>query len=129
MKKKLNLLVALLSLLMILFVKVITPVCNHSKSMSSMPMKCHYTSISIVLISIILFVISIEGWRKETSLPFTIIAIGLILFIIPSNSVVGICNNHAMACHSTSISIRAISSLVVISGLSFFFIKDGNKIV
>lgn len=138
MKKYINIIVAALSLLMIIFTQFVSPVCNndsHSSAhmeMATMPMKCHYTSIAVLVISIILFVLTVELYIKKSYLPITIIVFGIMLFLIPGNTPLstGICMKDTMACHSTALWIKVFSSLIVLSGLALFFVKDkDSKIV
>ena len=131
MKKYVNLLNAILGAILLIAVKYISPVCTGKVLLQSgkeMPMRCHYTSTAVILIAIILIALSIELYIRKAHPPITFIVLGLILFIIPLDTPfsIGVCMK-PMECHSTALWIKIISGILILSGISTFFLKDENS--
>lgn len=102
------------------------PVCGDLIPLASgkmVPMKCHYTGQAALLLSILLIVSAVESLVKKSLRPWTIMAIGAMLFSLSFDSVIGICMKESMSCHSTALWIKVVGALSVLCGLVDLFSK------
>lgn len=119
---------AIHALCLILIVKVIAPVCDgmvETAAGKQVPMKCHYASVALVFLGVLLLVNAILcAVRKEMVVCGTMtIAISILAFLTLNASVgIGICMNPEMACNFTAPFVKVLGVIgVVIGGMSIYF--------
>lgn len=91
------------------------------------PMACAHTSQAAEILAYILIALGIDA-LFHAKIRLSAIAVGVILFLIPSNHnsmpcAIGICHM-PMRCHTTAIWIRAVGALSILAGCLNLFIKD-----
>lgn len=86
-------------------------------------MKCYYTGQASLLLSIVLIVAGIESFLTESTKPWTVISIGIMLLVVTFGSKIGIgiCMKEDMNCHATALWIRGGSIITIICGLISLF--------
>lgn len=109
-----------LGLIVIGAILIWAPVCEGLIPLASgkmVPMKCHYTGQASLLLSILLIVSSVESIAKKSIRPWTVLSIGIMLFAITFDSVIGICMKDTMSCHNTALWLRVAGILTVVCGI------------
>ena len=120
--KVLNGIVVLVGFIVIGSILIWSPVCEKMIELANgnmTHMRCFYTGQASVLLSIVLIVAGIESLLMNTRKPWTFMAIGIMLLVVTSNSVlgIGICMKDTMPCHGTAAWIRGGGILTIIYGL------------
>ena len=119
---------AIHALCLILIVKVIAPVCTgmvETAAGKQIPMKCHYTSVVLLFLGVLLLVNAILCVVKKDMIVCggMMIAISILVFLVLNPSIgIGICLNPEMACNLTASFVKILGGIgVVIGGLSVYF--------
>lgn len=117
---------------MLLCVKVIAPVCSgmlETAAGKQVPMKCHYTSQALVLISILLLINAVVCLVTKQGLACGIMGIALALAafaVFYDNIGIGICVKPEMACHATAPLVKVCATIEIL--VSAVMIKTDNRI-
>lgn len=122
-KKIIPCLEAIAAVVLLLAVKVIAPVCTGMLELTNgnkVHMKCYYTSVAFVFLSIVLIVNAVAALvRKEyAATGITVIVSGVLILTAFSNTLgIGICMKPEMACHTTAVYAKAIAFIEIILGM------------
>ena len=86
-------------------------------------MKCYYTGQAALALSIVLIIAGIESFLTKSRMPWTFIALGVMLLVITFSSVlgIGVCMKADMNCQATASWIRAGGTVAIICGLISLF--------
>ena len=129
----LNMIPLILSLAVLGTVLIWAPVCQSSLKLANgmeVHMKCFYTGQASILVSLILLGLSLENLIMRRKAPFAYFIIGIIFFILPgvSGLGIGICMKEAMACQMTSIWLKIFGGLIIVSGIGALLTKGKYEI-
>ena len=100
---------ALAAVLLIGAIKIWAPVCGKMLELTSgkqVPMKCHWAGQAAIAVSVILLVVAVMAFlaKKEYKGLMVVNAVaGVILFLIFTNTLVGVCASTEMRCQITKI--------------------------
>lgn len=87
------------------------------------PMKCHWTFVATALVSLIGVVSSIAGMFLAKSkdarriAALVTLATSIVIALIPTSFVIGLCNGDGMTCHQTAIIVWVDMAAVAIASL------------
>ena len=104
-------------------VKVWAPVCSKMLELASgaeTPMKCHYAGQAALAVSIIIFVNALAAFLSKNghkALMMVNAAAAIVLFLVFSNVLIGICASETMSCHVTALWGRGAAIVVIVSSL------------
>lgn len=128
----LGILAAVDAILLFLCVKVFAPVCTGTVETAAgkqLPMKCHYTAVVLVFLSILLLVNAVLVFVTKQSKVCGImaIAISVFAFVVFSDSMgIGICMKPEMACHTTAPFAKLLAVVQIIIGVIMTVVSFKN---
>lgn len=100
-----------------------SPVCSGMLTLESgaqIHMKCYYTGQTAkVLCLIMLFtaVMSLFASKDYSKFQFLIVVIGILMLLLPTSFIIGVCVKEGMACISTAAWIRGSAIVGIITGV------------
>ena len=124
---------ALAAVCLIGALKIWAPVCTKLLTLESgaqTHMKCHYSSQAALVIAVILLVAALAAFISKgdhKKFHFVSIAGAVSLFLI-FGSLIGICANAEMACHSTALWVRIMAGVIIAAGAVDLFTGGENQI-
>ena len=110
------------ALLLFLCVKVFAPVCTgtvETVAGKQMPMKCHYTSVVLIFLSILLLANAVVSLvtKQGKACGIMAIVISVFVFVVFSDTMgIGICMKPEMACHVTAPFAKLLAVVQIIIG-------------
>lgn len=109
--------IALLVSVSLLILPTVIPICE----IGAKPMRCFYAFQAEFLFELLAVVTAVSLFfvkeRETKSVSgFFLFIIGIIIFIIPSAWVIGICGHSDSACHLTAVSTRGLSVVLALAG-------------
>lgn len=121
-KNILGVLMAVDAFLLFLCVKVFAPVCTgtvETVAGKQMPMKCHYTSVVLIFLSILLLVNGIAALvtKEGKACGIMAVALSVFVFVVFSDTMgIGICMKPEMACHVTAPFAKLLAVVQIVIG-------------
>ena len=137
MKTKMNKIMialqALAAVLLIGAIKIWAPVCGKMLELVSgkqVPMKCHWTGQAAIAVSVIILAVAVMAFlaKKEYKGLMVVNAIaGVLLFLIFTNTLIGVCASSEMRCQVTKIwGMGAAAVTVAASLINLLSGKEGQ---
>lgn len=123
---------AVLGLVLILCVKIFTPVCSGMLELTTgkqVAMKCHYTSVVLVFLGILFIVNGVAGFvsRQSLSCGIMTIALAVLVFVVLNDKMgIGICLKPEMACHTTAPVAKVCATVQLVIGV-FMAVSSAKK--
>lgn len=132
-KKILATLSLVIAVALFIVIKVIAPVCSGMVEMANGNkgfMKCHYSSIMVVFLTIILLINAISALISKQDFTFGMITVtASILIILAFNNKlgIGICVKPEMACHITAPLVTLCAIIEIIIGIISIIVLRKDK--
>ena len=123
MNKILIILQALAAACLIGAIKIWAPVCGKMLELTSgktVPMKCHWAGQAAIAVSIIMIAIAVMALLAKKEYKGLMVAnavAGVILFMIFTNTLIGVCASSEMRCQITKIWGMGAAAVVIASSL------------
>ena len=118
---------------MLIFVKFIKPACSGkviTQAGKEVPMRCHYASVCLIYIAILLILVNVVVFFTEHFLTASIVDLALaVLTFLSTNTKLGmgICADLTMSCHSMASAAKFIAIIVGVLAVILLFKKEKSK--
>lgn len=104
-------------------VKFWAPACSKMLELASgaeTPMKCHYAGQAAMAVAVIIFAIALAAFLSKSghkALMIVNAVAAIVLFLVFSNVLIGICASETMRCHTTALWGRGAAIVVIAASL------------